>query len=348
MLMRPVRMFLTAALAAASLTLAACGSGTATADSGDAAKTVTVYTADGLGDWYGKQFAEFQKQTGIAVQMIEAGSGEVVSRLQKERTNVQADLVVTLPPYIQQADADGLLQPYTPAGADKVTGGSANYVPVVNNYLCFIYNPAHLPAAPKTFDDLLDAKLAKKLQYSTPGQAGDGTAVLLHLQHILGKEKALEYLKKLEANNVGPSSSTGKLQPKVSKGEIWVANGDVQMNLASINNDRSNFKIFFPAGPDGKPSTFALPYVMGVAAGAPHADAAKKLADFLLSPAAQQQVSAQAYGIPARSDVKPTDAQYRQVEQALTGVEIWQPDWTTILAENKADIAAYNKALGLS
>ena len=343
-----------AALAAISLTLAACGSGTGSSDSttsggGDSAsKAVTVYSADGLGDWYTKQFAAFEQQTGIKVQYVEAGSGEVVSRLQKEKTNVQADVVVTLPPYIQQADKDGLLQPYAPAGADQVTGAAANYLPLVNNYLCFIYNPDKATPVPKTFDDLLDKRFAKKLQYSTPGQAGDGTAVLLNLQHVLGKDAALAYLKKLDANNVGPSSSTGKLQPKVSKGEIYVANGDVQMNLASINNDKSNFKIFFPAGPDGKSSTFALPYVMGLAAGAPHADAGKKLEDFLLSTTAQGEVSAQAYGIPARGDVKPTDAQFQQVQQVLQGVEIWQPDWTQILADNDADIAAYNKALGLS
>ncbi|MEU4558628.1 2-aminoethylphosphonate ABC transporter substrate-binding protein [Actinoplanes sp. NPDC023936] len=331
----------TLAALASVLILAGCGSGTGSGDTEDG-KTVTLYTADGLGDWYTQQFAAFEKQTGITVQTIEAGSGEVVSRLQKEKANVQADLVVTLPPYIQKASADGLLQAYTPAGAEQVTGAAADYTPVVNNYLCFIYNPAKLPNPPKTFDDLLDTSLAKKLQYSTPGQAGDGTAVLLHLQHVLGKDGALEYLKKLEANNVGPSSSTGKLQPKVSKGEIYVANGDVQMNLASINNDKSNFKIFFPAGTGKKPSTFALPYVMGVAAGAPHAGNAKKLADFLLTPAAQEQIAPQAYGFPARGDVTPADT------TILDGVEIWQPDWTRILADNDADIAAYNAALGLS
>ncbi|WP_018831681.1 2-aminoethylphosphonate ABC transporter substrate-binding protein [Salinispora tropica] len=337
-----------ATLAVASLALAACGSGTSDPGGADGDKTVTVYSADGLGDWYSKQFVEFEKQTGIKVQMIEAGSGEVVSRLQKEKANVQADLVVTLPPYIQKADADGLLQPYTPAGADQVTGATDTYVPLVNNYLCFIYNPDKVDAAPTTFDDLLSPVFAKKLQYSTPGQAGDGTAVLLHLQHILGKDKALEFLAKLETNNVGPSSSTGKLQPKVSKGEIYVANGDVQMNLASINNDRSNFKIFFPAGPDGRASTFSIPYTMGLAAGAPHADAGRELADFLLSTTAQEQVSQQAYGVPARADVKPADKQFQQVEQALQGVEIWPADWAKILTEMDADIAAYNEALGLA
>ena len=70
--------------------------------------------------------------------------------------------------------------------------------------------------------------------------------MLVLLQHLLGKPGALDYLTKLQANNVGPSSSTGKLQPKVSNGELLVANGDVQMNLASIKDDGSKFSIFIP------------------------------------------------------------------------------------------------------
>ena len=38
----------------------------------------------------------------------------------KESTNPQADVLVTLPPFIMKAAADGLLQPYTPAGADQI------------------------------------------------------------------------------------------------------------------------------------------------------------------------------------------------------------------------------------
>ena len=80
-----------------------------------------------------------------------------------------------------------------------------------------------------------DAKFKGKIQYSTPGQAGDGTAVLVLLQHLLGKPAALDYLGKLQANNVGPSSSTGKLQPKVSNGELLVANGDVELRFIALS-----------------------------------------------------------------------------------------------------------------
>jgi 2-aminoethylphosphonate transport system substrate-binding protein len=329
----------------ATAVLSACG-GTAGGASGG--KTVTVYTVDGLEDWYAQRFDEFKAQTGITVQAVTAGSGEVASRVEKEKSNTQADVLVTLPPFIQRAASQGLLAPATIAGADRIPAGQRDpqgrYAAMMNNYLSFIHNPEKAAPAPKTWNDLLDGRFKGKVQYSTPGEAGDGTAVLLELQHVLGDQGALDYLGKLEANNVGPSSSTGKLQPKVAKGEIVVANGDVQMNLAEIDKS-GGFEVFFPADDQGKRSTFALPYYAGLVTGAPHADNGKKLLDFLFSPEVQA-TTVEAYGVPARSDVTPSGPKADKVKAALRGVDLWQPDWDLVLGKLDADLAAYKKAVG--
>lgn len=223
---------------------------------------------------------------------------------------------------------------------------AGTYVAIVDNTLSFIANPSATPA-PATWDDLLAPRFKNKIQYSTPGQAGDGTAVLLLLQHLMGKQAALDYLGRLQANNVGPSSSTGKLQPKVSNGELLVANGDVQMNLASIRDDGSTFSLFFPAMPDGKRTTVSLPYVAGITKGAPHADNARKLLEFLLSKPVQETVGPDALGLSVRSDLD-APAQTGKLSPAvtLTGVTIWRPDWNAVLSTLDADLAAYQKATG--
>jgi 2-aminoethylphosphonate transport system substrate-binding protein len=332
-------------LMAAAMT-AACGG---TGSSGSNAETLTVYSADGLATWYKSQFDKFTKDTGIAVNLVEAGSGEVVSRVEKEQSNPQADLLVTLPPFIQKADKSGLL-----VASGVNTNGipaeqvSPTYVPIVNNALNFIANPSANPQ-PKTWDDLLAPQYKGKLQYSTPGQAGDGTAVLILLQHLLGKPAALDYLTKLQANNVGPSSSTGKLQPKVSNGELLVANGDVQMNLGSIKDDGSKFNIFIPSAADGKRTTVSLPYVAAVTKGAPHEASAKKLLEFLLSDDVQKTIEPEALGIPVRDQIRTTagdSAAPNTPAAVLDGVDVWVPDWNTVLAELDADVAAYQKATG--
>ena len=336
-------------LLAAAFAAAALATSVARADS-----VVTIYSADGLHDgtpnWYQNQFDAFTKATGIKVQYVEAGSGGVVERVAKEASNPQADVIVTLPPFIQKASADGLLTAYTPAGADQIPADSKDaggtYYALVNNYMNFIYNASALPEAPKTFADLLDPKFKGKIQYSTPGQAGDGTAVMIELVHAYGsKDAAFDFFKKLQENNVGPSSSTGKLTALVNKGELYVANGDLQMNMAQMV-DNPNIRVFWPAGPDGKRSTFALPYYIGLVKGAPDADNGKKLIDFLLSADAQSTVSSVALGLPVRMDVKPTDKSAMALHDAMNGVEVWAPDWAAVLKNLQADTAMWHEATG--
>lgn len=340
----------TGALALAA-TLTGCGGSSAASDE----KTVTVYSADGLkgeaGDgWYDKVFKDFEKQTGIKVEYVEGGSGEMVQRALREKSNTQADVIVTLPPFIQQADSKGLLQAYEPKGADQVSGadkaGDGKWTSVVNNYFGFIYNKKELSAAPKSWEELLDAKYENKLQYSTPGVAGDGTAVLIKAMHDFGgQEPAMEYLKKLQVNNVGPSKSTSKLAPKVDKGELLVANGDVQMNFAQAKS-MPNLGIWFPAKGTGKPTTFALPYAAGLVDKAPHSENGKKLLDFMLSEGAQREVSAIGGGFPARKDVKPTDANAIELAKLLEGVEIFEPNWSDIDKNLKTYVDGWKSATG--
>ena len=319
----------------ASPLLTACSGSSAASD----AKVVTVYSADGLkgenGDgWYDRVFKDFENRTGIKVKYVEGGSGEMVQRALREKSNPQADVLVTLPPFIQQADGKGLLQKYVPKGSDQVGGADkaadGTWTSVVNNYFGFVYNKKELKQAPTTWEELLKPTYRSKLQYSTPGVAGDGTAVLIKAMHDFGGEKpAMDYLGRLQANNVGPSASTGKLAPKVDKGELLVANGDVQMNYAQ-SKTMPNLGIWFPAGKDGRPTTFALPYASGLVAQAPHGANGRKLLDFMLGQKAQQQVSEIGGGFSARQDIKATDANAVALTALMKGVSLFEPDWTEI------------------
>lgn len=337
-----------AAVVTLALGLAGCGTSTAPSAGGSGSSSganVTVYSADGLGDWYKTEFNKFTQSTGIKVNYVEAGSSEVVSRVEKERNNPQDDVLVTLPPFIQQADKDGVLAPLGVdtskiAATDKARDGS--WSALVDNYSCFIRNDNQ--PAPKTWNDLLSTAYKGKLQYSTPGQAGDGTALLFLLEHEMGTQGTLYYLKKLQANNVGPSSSTGALQPKVSSGSLLVANGDVQMNLSSIQADKSSFSVFFPSDGNQQPETVALPYDIALTKGAPNAANGKKLITFLLSAKEQETVSTGAFGFPVRTDVQPSDPNYQALKKTLQGVKVYYPDWDSLLPNLNSDINAYTNA----
>ncbi len=345
---------LLALIAALGVLTSACGGGdtaiSGTTDSRED-RSLTVYSADGLGGWLRAQFDAFTSQTGIRVELVEAGSGETVARARNERDDPSADLLIVLPPFIQKAAQFGLLQPGdadTTGITSPLIGPGGIYVPIVNNALCFIANPGADPQ-PVTWDDLLKPEFKGRLQYSTPGEAGDGTAMLLLLQHLKGKPAALDYLAELQANNVGPAPSTGSLQPKVSSGELLVANGDVQMNLAAIKNDGLNFNIFFPAMPDGSRTTVSIPYVAGVTARSKQPDSAKALLAFLLSEDVQKSLPSEAFGIPVLNSLATdSDPATDGVTPAgvLNDVRVWVPDWTSVLAEIDYDVSAYQQAIG--
>jgi 2-aminoethylphosphonate transport system substrate-binding protein len=331
--------------------LAACGGSSGDSD----AKEITVYSADGMkfqtGDgFYDKVFADFEKETGIKIKYVEGGSGEMVGRLSREKNNVQADVIIVLPPFIQQADSRGLLQRYVPKGAEKVAADDKDpngmWTSVVKNYFCFIYNTDELDTPPRTWQDLLDPRFEGKLQYSTPGVAGDGTAVVLKAIHDFGGlDPAMDYLKDLQKNNVGPSSSTGALIPKVAKGELLVSNGDVQMSYANAKS-MPNQSIFF-VGTDGKaPTTFSLPYAAGLVKNGPHEENAKRFLDALMSVESQKKIPLSGGGVPARADVPATGANAEEIKRAMDGVEVFTPDWPKVNDELETYLDAWREATG--
>jgi len=356
---RPAHRRVLAAGLAGVLTVAVLAGCSATSDAaagkgaGSGGGTVTLYTADGLNDgdssFYKTVLADFRKDTGITVQVVEAGSGEVVQRAAKEQSNTQADVLVTLPPFIQQADQQGLLAKYAPKGSEHVAADNkaadGTSTAMVDNVIGFIRNTRAVPDAPTTWEDLLDSRYRGKLQYSTPGVAGDGTAMLLLAQEALGKQGVDRYVQELQTNNVGPSDSTGALAAKVDKGELLVANGDVQMNLAQ-KASMPNLGIFFLDGADGKPTTMSVPYVAGLVRNAPHKANAEKLLDYLFSEKVQEEATTVAGGLPAREDVKPTGAQADTIAELLDGVTVVRPDWDDVLRDLDGTVQRWNTATG--
>ena len=112
------RLLMTAAAAVLTATMAAAVS---------AEGVVTIYSADGLHDgspnWYQHPVRRLHQgdrhQGAVHRGRLRRASSQ---RVAKEQSNPQADVLVTLPPFIQKAAADGLLQPYTPAEAEPDPG----------------------------------------------------------------------------------------------------------------------------------------------------------------------------------------------------------------------------------
>jgi len=303
---------------------------------GSQAKDVVMYTADGLESFYQQIMPAFERETGMRVVRVTGGSGAVVNRLEIQRDQPKADVLVTLPPFMQQAVAKGLLVNYVSSQDSAIPmsnkGKDGAYYSFMNNYFSFIHNPKIVKNPPKYFSELLKPEYKDKIAYSNPLTAGDGMSVINLLVNLKGEQKAFEYLAKLEPNVKFHTKGTGALDVMVSRGEIEIANGDLQMDLADENQGGLSIKPFFLTVEGEKPSTFKLPYFVALVKDGPNAEGGKKLIDYLLSKTVQQQ-DLGFFGEPARSDVTLTGKNGEQLKALLGKANIIEIDWDAVLKQ---------------
>ncbi|HYM70532.1 MAG TPA: extracellular solute-binding protein, partial [bacterium] len=215
----------------------------------------------------------------------------------------------------------------------------------------WIYNPTLVKQAPVTFNDLLRSDLRGRVAYSNPATADDGQMVVQTLVAVWDKDRAFNFLKQLEPSVKFHTQGTSYLDVLVSRGEVYVANGDLQMDLSDQLNQNMNIRVaFLRADASSTPVAIAIPGTVSLVTGAPHKEAGQRLVAFLISKVAQQHVT-DVYGIPVRSDVPATDAHAKAVMDALKGVKVLYLNWDTVSSNLKAwnaewlkDVAqAYNK-----
>lgn len=302
--------------------------------------TVVLYTLDGLENMYRDVLPAFERAQQVKVNIVTAGGGDVVNRANVEKNSPKADVLVTLPPFVQQAAGLGLLQPYqganhagVPAEAKARDGAWST---LMNNYFSFAVNPNITPHAPRTFADLLGPEYAGRLAYSNPLTAGDGMAVIILTTQLMGEDPAFDYLQKLERNVKFHTRGTGYLDVLLSRNEIAVANGDVQMDLDDAANGGLSIKpVFLSVAAHEPPATLSLPYTIALVKGGPNAANGKKLIDYLLSRDVQARMG-DYFGIPGRADVPLTGKNSAAIRSAIAGVRVVPVDWDQVLAKKPA------------
>jgi 2-aminoethylphosphonate transport system substrate-binding protein len=96
--------------------------------------------------------------------------------------------------------------------------------------------------------------------------------------------------------------------------------------------------VFLAAAPGEQPTTFQLPYAIGLIKNGPNQAQGKKLIDYLMSTEVQAKVP-DIFGIPGRTDVPLAGKNGETVKQAIAGVKLIPVDWNHVMAK-KADWTA--------
>ena len=153
---------------------------------------------------------------------------------------------------------------------------------------------------PASIEDLADPKWKGKIGIAKPlfGTTATHAAVLFA---FWGDEKAKAFFQRLKVNDVKVLSGNKQVALDVGSGAL--AFGLTDTDDAIIERDHgSPVAIVFPDQGTGQIGTLFIPNTLAIIKGAPHAEEARKLVDFLLSPAVEERL---AKGESAQFPVNP-------------------------------------------
>ncbi len=318
-----------AALVAAPLT----GSGAALA-----ADTVDMAAAkkEGTVSWYTSTPIEaaqkiarmFEEQTGIKVQLFRSGGTAVLRRFNQElgAGKIAADLLTTSDPSEAEALARrGVLVAFRPKNFEKVLEFARHpegyYIAQRMNALGIAVRTDKVAQAdmPKNWTDLADPRYKGKMVMPDPSF----TALQLMAVGTLSRKYGWDFYQKLKANDIMIVQGHQQVSDTLKRGERVIAAESLDSYVYDDRAAGHKVVTVFPS--DG---AFAIPSPTAVVKGSPAPNAAKALAEFMISDAVQSMLSENGH-YSARSDVKPP-AGY----EPITKLKVLQVDYPYIEKES--------------
>jgi len=203
-------------------------------------------------EWCNAVASEFQKATGITVNMTQKGSGETLAQIRAEAQRPRGDVWFggTGDPHLVIADED-LSTPYaSPMNAKlqpwalqqhKISGGRS--VGIYSGAIGFGINTELLAKknvkAPSCWADLIKPEYKGEIQVANPNSSGTAYVIIATLIQLWGEEPAFDYLKKLHPNiNAYARSGTGPIKA--------VARGETSLSLSFVHDAVTEKNAGFP------------------------------------------------------------------------------------------------------
>lgn len=245
----------------------------------------------------------FEKKTGLEVELFEGTTGEILARLEAEKDNPVADVVV-LASWSDglSYEAQGKTLSYVPYNASKmygdwvddnrmIYGTSASAVGV-------IYNTTIYQNLDADWSELADSKYKDDLAIPDPQKSGACKDFLAGYMYANNNDfSAFENMAKNGLYNAGANKAA---LSSVTTGEKGILVAGVDYNAYSSIAKGEPIQIYYP-----KSGTVINPRPAMILKTSKNVDNAKAFMDYLLSDEAQQMV-ANAYLLPGRSDVTCT------------------------------------------
>lgn len=264
---------------------------------------------------------EFQNRTGIEVQLISGGTGELLKRVQAEEANPLGDVFFgggaeSLAAYGQYFEVYETTEAgsIAPAYKDK----NNQFTPFSALPMIIMYNKDLVKEGeePKGWKDLLDPKWKGQIAFADPAKAGSSYTQLVTFLSAFGKddEQGWNFVKDF-VNNLDGKILSGSAMVYKGVADKEFAIG-VTLEEAALRNleGGANVGIIYP-----EEGTSAVPDGLAVIKGAKNMEEAKAFIDFAVSKDVQDLLqkefkrrpvrtdAAEAEGIVASKDIKLVD-----------------------------------------
>ena len=262
-----------------------------------AAETVVVYSAistkvmDAFIAGFNKKYPD------INVQVISAGTGELLSRIKAERNNPRGDVFSGPDTDVFDGSID-LFQPYKSTEADAFDVAARHpegkYYGFSTNFQVIMVNTKLMPLeqAPKTWADLTKPEFKGKILMANPAQSGSAFSQLHQIVGLYG----WDVMDKIIANATFVPSSKLAFQ-NVAKGEIPIGLTS-EFNVVQSKEDGNPVAAVYPA--DG---TALINDANGLIKGGPNPANSQKFLDYISSKEAHESLVAIDKRRSARKDV---------------------------------------------
>ncbi len=261
---------------------------------------LTVYSAgpDGLAANIQQAFEE---KTGIKVEMFQGTTGKILSRLEAEKNNPVADVVVLA----SVASMDGLketehLQSYKDADqAEKINSDWSDaegyYYGYSASALGIAYNTKNTQEVPTDWSDLAKKQWQNKINIPDPSLSG--SAVDFLYGYALAEKAAWKTMEMWKNNGLQVNGANKEALDAVITGDKNATIAGVDYMAYKAKADGEPVEIMYP-----KSGTVVSPRAVGILKDAKHVEAAKAYVDFLLSDEGQKLVT-DAYLLPGNKEI---------------------------------------------
>ena len=259
---------------------------------------------------------EFERQTGIKVELLRTGGGEVIRRFQQEAAagRFAAD-VITMSDMSAANDLArrGRFAPFKPLGFDKVIPDAkdpdGNFIAQRLTMVGMLVRTDKVAAAdrPTTWSDLAAPKYKGMLVMADPAF----TAIQLVVVATLSQKLGWSFYEQLRKNDTMIVQSHEQIYDTVKRGERLIAAESSDPRIYTGGEIPPNMISVIPRN-----GAIQVPSPTAIVKGSPHPNAAKLFAQFNLTPEIQHKFTEEGHHSP-RVDIAPPSGLPRLDELTL-------------------------------